>query len=145
MTTKRKRAPSAASTASTVRNTAGLRPWRPGQSGNPRGRRPVDPSLRELARANTRVAVETLVKITQDDSAGPSARVAAACALLDRGHGRPVSEVDLNVKAEPPKPRGLTPELVRQIQREVLGIDLERDAPPLPELLPALPGPADSH
>lgn len=63
------------------------RPFQPGQSGNPAGRRP-DGALRELARAHTEEAVATLASIMADAGAPPSARVQAAQALLDRGWGR---------------------------------------------------------
>lgn len=74
---------------------ANLKPWRPGQSGNPRGRPRVPPELRDLARAHTAAAIKALVAIMNDADASASARVAAAVAILDRGHGRPTTEIDL--------------------------------------------------
>jgi Family of unknown function (DUF5681) len=67
--------------------------WVKGQSGNPGGRPRIQTDLRELARANTREAVETLAAIMQDKTAAPAARVSAATALLDRGYGRPAQTV----------------------------------------------------
>ena len=43
----------------------------------------------ELARQHTAAAVETLVSIMTDPKSAPAARVSAANALLDRGHGKP--------------------------------------------------------
>ena len=66
--------------------------WKPGQSGNPGGR-VRDPRLRtlqELARTHTEAAVDALVKSLKD----PKYRVPAACALLDRGWGRPKQHIE---------------------------------------------------
>jgi len=71
----------------TVRPTA----WKPGQSGNPGGRRdPRRISLTEMCRAHTKDAVEALVASLTD----PKVRVPAACALLDRGWGRPKQHIE---------------------------------------------------
>lgn len=59
-------------------------PFKPGQSGNPNGRRKEDTRVKELARAQTERAIEALVKALDDDRT----RVAAAVALLDRGWGK---------------------------------------------------------
>jgi hypothetical protein len=64
-----------------------------GQSGNPGGRPRLRLDLRELARAKTHEAVETLVGVMRDPRAPPAARVSAAVALLDRGYGRPAQTV----------------------------------------------------
>jgi hypothetical protein len=64
-----------------------LRPWRPGQSGNPRGRSPVIAEVQALARQHTVTAVETLVHIMLRGKS-ESARAAAASTILDRGWGR---------------------------------------------------------
>ena len=63
--------------------------WVKGQSGNPGGRPKGYGSVRALAQEHTESAVKTLVTIMEDDKAAPSARTAAASALLDRGWGRP--------------------------------------------------------
>lgn len=44
--------------------------------------------IRSLARAHTETAIGTLSHIMRQESAPPSARVAAAQALLDRGWGK---------------------------------------------------------
>lgn len=63
--------------------------WKPGQSGNPKGRPKVVGEVRDLARAHTTAAINTLVSIATNRRAPAAARVSAASALLDRGYGRP--------------------------------------------------------
>lgn len=69
------------------------------------GRKPGSPnkanrSLREAARSFTDDALKVLAEIMVNGT-GEAARIAAASAILDRGHGRPTQavEVDANVKA----------------------------------------------
>jgi hypothetical protein len=60
-----------------------------GRSGNPGGRPKALRDVEELARLETTDAITTLATIHKDKKAPPSARVAAANALLDRGWGKP--------------------------------------------------------
>lgn len=79
-------------TTSAVKSVGTAHLWKPGQSGNPGGRK-QDPrmrSLQELARQHTEEAVMALVKSLKD----PKVRVPAACALLDRGWGRPKQHIE---------------------------------------------------
>jgi hypothetical protein len=76
------------------------RRWKPGQSGNPRGRPRVVADVREAARKWTAEAIETLAAIMRDKKAPPAARGAAATALLDRGWGKPVQQIEAE-NAEP--------------------------------------------
>jgi hypothetical protein len=69
------------------------RPFKKGQSGNPGGRPKVVAEVRELARAHTAEAIETLVSIMTDPKSAPAARVSAANALLDRGYGKPPQHI----------------------------------------------------
>jgi hypothetical protein len=46
-------------------------------------------SVRSAAQAHTEEAIATLAEIMTSRDAAPAARVSAASALLDRGHGKP--------------------------------------------------------
>jgi hypothetical protein len=74
-----------------MRNIDGT--FRPGYSGNPGGRPAVVSELQKLARAQTPAALAALIEVLSDAGNPPSARVAAAVALLDRGYGRPSNAV----------------------------------------------------
>lgn len=65
------------------------RPFRKGQSGNPGGRPKVLAELQEKARERTVDALDTFAEIMLDKEAPPTARIAAANSLLDRGYGKP--------------------------------------------------------
>jgi len=69
------------------------KPFKKGQSGNPGGRPKVVAEVRELARAHTGEAVQTLVSIMTNPKCAPAARVSAANALLDRGYGKPPQHI----------------------------------------------------
>jgi hypothetical protein len=70
--------------------------FRKGHSGNPTGRRTDkgDQDVKALARECTGEAIETLREIMRNTSASSAARVSAATALLDRGHGKPAQTVN---------------------------------------------------
>jgi hypothetical protein len=68
----------------------GLRPWQPGQSGNPGGR---PKGLASLCREHTPEAVDTLVRALRSDD--ERVAVTAASVLLDRGWGKvPAGQTD---------------------------------------------------
>lgn len=70
---------------------------RPG-AGRPAGSvSPEKKALRELAQAHTEDAVGALAGLCNDAAQPGMVRVSAACALLDRGHGRPTQSVELEV------------------------------------------------
>jgi len=68
--------------------------WKPGQSGNPKGRPKPDVDIAALAREHGPKCIEVVVKILGSDD--EKLRLAAAIALLDRGFGRPKQEMDIN-------------------------------------------------
>ena len=86
--------PAANSGRTAVRIPDGRR-FQPGHSGNPRGRPKRDLEVAGLARVHTALAIETLASIISDEWAPPSARIAAATAILDRGWGRPPQALDV--------------------------------------------------
>jgi Family of unknown function (DUF5681) len=64
--------------------------WKPGQSGNPKGRARKSAEARaveSLARASSVAALDTVLSIMQDGD-GDRVRLAAALAVIERGLGR---------------------------------------------------------
>jgi hypothetical protein len=73
------------------------KPFQPGQSGNPAGRKKQDErGIQALAREHTAAAINALVLALKS----PRERVPAAVALLDRGWGKPVQMI----AADPQRP-----------------------------------------
>lgn len=70
---------------------------RPGAGRPPGSVSPEKKALRELAQAHTEDAVDALAGLCNDAAQPGMVRVSAACALLDRGHGRPTQSVELEV------------------------------------------------
>jgi hypothetical protein len=68
--------------------------WAPGRSGNAGGRPKVVGEVRDLARAHTQLAIDTLAEIAAN-GASEMARIAAANSLLDRGWGKPAASLEL--------------------------------------------------
>lgn len=75
----------------------GLRPWRPGQSGNPGGRPKVNPELRRAAQDHSAEALDVLVEVMRTGK--PGERLLAAREILDRAYGKPSQAVDFADKA----------------------------------------------
>ena len=67
-----------------------------GKSGNPSGRPKIPEGVKELAKAYTEAAIQTLGSIMSGDDQPAAARVKAAECLLDRAWGK--SESTVNVK-----------------------------------------------
>ena len=66
--------------------------WKPGQSGNPRGRPPVQFDISAMCREHAPEAVAALVLAL----GSAKERVPAAIALLDRGFGKPTQTIETN-------------------------------------------------
>lgn len=66
--------------------------WRPGQSGNPGGRKRTDPELQDLLKSYSAMAIKTLADIARAGT-NERARVMAANSLLDRGLGKPIQRI----------------------------------------------------
>jgi hypothetical protein len=73
-------------------------PFKKGQTGNPEGRRAEDRKVKLLARQHTDKAIAKLAHWMESDN--PKASVAAACALLDRGFGKPRQTIEADVYQE---------------------------------------------
>lgn len=82
--------------------------WKKGQSGNPSGkasrpdtvaRREEVRHVRELCKEHSLQAVEALIDVMNSKTAPPSARVAAANSVLDRGWGKPTMEINATVSS----------------------------------------------
>jgi hypothetical protein len=65
-----------------------------GKSGNPGGRPKEVAAVKELARQYTELAISTLVEVMKNKKEIARARVMAATAILDRGHGRPAQALE---------------------------------------------------
>lgn len=76
--------------------------------------------IRSLARSHTESAIVTLASIMNQPKANPSARVAAAQAILDRGWGKPKQDIDMTTR------NGDLSDLLQQIREA--GGDLTDDA-----------------
>jgi hypothetical protein len=70
----------------------------PGCSGNPRGRPATWDDMTALCREHTPLAIATLAEIAAEKANPAAARVAAATALLDRGHGRPPQAMEIGAR-----------------------------------------------
>jgi hypothetical protein len=66
-----------------------LRPWKPGQSGNGKGRPRIEPKVRRYARRYDRRMCKVLASIAEDKEAPMSERRKAAMDLVAIGSGRP--------------------------------------------------------
>jgi hypothetical protein len=73
-----------------------LKPWKPGQSGNPKGRPKREFDLAEQARDHAEKSIKTLVDCLTAKKAPWKDKIAAASELLDRGFGKASQKLDVN-------------------------------------------------
>lgn len=66
-------------------------------SPNPKGRPSVPVDVKVAAKAHTHEMLEVLVDVAVNPKSPPSARVAAANAILDRAHGKPTQGIEASV------------------------------------------------
>lgn len=62
--------------------------FKPGQSGNPKGKPKQDIHVREIARQHTPEAMEILVSIMRHHKTPPAARAMACNSIIDRAYGK---------------------------------------------------------
>ena len=74
--------------------------FKKGQSGNPGGRPKQLGEVRDYARGHTVEAIDCLIGIMNERRQSGSARVAAACAVLDRGWGKPLQRMEMGDPGE---------------------------------------------
>jgi hypothetical protein len=79
--------------------TRNLKPFKPGQSGNPAGRPKMPKDLKEAFKAASPKALEILKKILADPAAKDNDRLRAAEIILDRAYGKPAQAVDITTDA----------------------------------------------
>lgn len=94
---------------------------RPG-AGRPRGARDrltreAGAAVGELARSHTEQALKVLVHIAINGQS-EAARVSAANAILDRGHGKPVAPVDVKHTMSTEEARAVVENLLPRFVRE---------------------------
>ena len=88
------------------------RPFQKGVSGNPGGRPRQDPEVRALCEKFTPAAIATLAEIMGNKKAQPSARVAAAMAILKKTLPDLAS---IEHTGDGPRPFALIPEQIEDI------------------------------
>lgn len=81
-------------TAIRDKRIANLKPFKPGQSGNPSGRPKKDRDLTLLAKDESEKALKVLIKLMGSDD--DRVALQAAQAILDRAVGKPRQTVDMN-------------------------------------------------
>jgi hypothetical protein len=94
------------------------RQFKPGQSGNPGGKRKIPENVGELARDATPKAIRTLIKIMEDEKASFAVRAYCADKIIDRAYGKPVQQNNVVVGQVGRAARDLTDaELMEIIER----------------------------
>lgn len=78
--------------------------FKPGQSGNPSGRKKQDPAVKEMLKAACPDAVQLLVDTMNDDRAKPELRVQCANTIIERVMGKAVQPIaaDVHTEVQPP-------------------------------------------
>ncbi|WP_205790132.1 DUF5681 domain-containing protein [Microvirga makkahensis] len=98
--------------------------WKPGQSGNPKGRPSIKGEVETLARTYTVEALETLADLMRN-GASDSVRMAAANALLNRGWGLPRQAIDGSLALAPAPPKPVNRMTLEEIEAELAMLEEE--------------------
>jgi hypothetical protein len=93
--------PNSASDGTNTKRVVG-RPWLPGQSGNPGGRKKIEPRVRRYARRYDRRMIKVLVALAEDQKQGPDERRKAAMDVIATGNGRPATTQELVGRPDAP-------------------------------------------
>lgn len=76
---------------------ANLKPFKPGQSGNPSGMSKKEAKAKKTAEDHVEAALKVIVEALKDKDA--KVRLAAANTIMDRGLGKPKQSVEVSRKA----------------------------------------------
>lgn len=95
-----------------------LRPWKPGQSGNPNGRPKVPEDVKAALKKNTLRAVQRLVELME--SQDERVAILACNSILDRSLGKAQAAVDVDGEEDAPKAMNLTAEQALRIVEQGL-------------------------
>lgn len=68
--------------------------FRPGNSGNPGGKKKIPTEVKELCAQQTIPSIKTLMEIRDNKKAPAACRILAANSILDRGLGKPRQEIE---------------------------------------------------
>lgn len=79
-------------------NPQNLRPWKPGQSGNPGGRRSIPQEVKEALIAATPQATKVLLELLSSNN--EKIRLQAVQVVFERAYGKAVQQTDINVKTD---------------------------------------------
>jgi hypothetical protein len=74
--------------------------FKPGQSGNPGGRRAIDPLVKKLLADATPDAVRTIIDMASNPKTPPRERLAAAMGIMERMYGKAVQPIDADISGD---------------------------------------------
>ena len=90
-----------ASSEGAVKKRGPGRPFKPGQSGNPEGRKPLSPEIKDMLLPLGEKSVAALKKVLEDPKAKDSDKLRSTEIVLDRLLGKPQQAVELDAKNIP--------------------------------------------
>ena len=84
------------------KSNGNLRPWKPGQSGNPKGRKPIAPEVREMLESAVPEVVQQLIDaaLNKGGEVPWRFRQTAQLAVLDRVYGKPEAKVKVSGRVD---------------------------------------------